>query len=57
MEIIVNFAYRSYVFYSLLDVEKARKIYAYSVLDLDGFENELKSAGILMSVYNQGKIK
>lgn len=44
-EIIVNFGYRSYVFYSDSDVTKARKIYI-KPTSLDEFEEELEELGI-----------
>lgn len=40
--IIVNFGYRSYLFFSQEDITKARDIYAHNTGDLNSFEDELK---------------
>lgn len=51
MEVIAGFGSRSYIFYSIEDVRQATEIYAYSVKDQNGFEDQLEAAGIDFS-YN-----
>lgn len=46
MDIIIKFGYRTYVFHSKQDVNKATSIYAHNIGNQDSFENELEQNNI-----------
>jgi len=46
MEIIINFGYRYYIFYSQKDIIESRGIYAHCTGTLDEFETQLEAAHI-----------